>query len=191
MGLYAFERARSFAAYDETMSAAITLLKYEAVTPLGSWFAGRLLETLMRDPGRFPADVVVPVPLHRLRLRERGYNQAELLARPIAKHLRLPLGSFLLVRTRPRPEKLLLTRRERWLSVHGAYATRPGVRVDKLRILLVDDVFTTGATLDACSRALREAGASAIYGLTVARVISRWSPSQSIARPVNRETRSG
>ncbi len=190
-GLYGFERSRSFAAYNQTMSAAITLLKYEAVTPLGNWFAGRLLETLARDSEKFPLDVVVPVPLHPQRQRERGYNQAELLARPLARRLRLPLSSYLLVRTRPRPEKFLLSRRERWQSVRGAYATRPGTRVDKLRVLLVDDVFTTGATLDACARALHEAGAGAVYGLTVARVISSWSPPESAARQVSRETRSG
>jgi competence protein ComFC len=180
-GVYAFNLARSFAGYNGAMARAITLLKYEAVTRLGSWFAARLSELVAREPEIIPADVVVPVPLHPLRLRERGYNQAELIARPLAKLLRLPLGSYLLVRTRPRPDKHKLTRRERWQTVRGAYATRPRTQVDKLRILLVDDVFTTGATLDACSRALRSAGASRVVGLTVARVLPNWSPSGPVA----------
>jgi ComF family protein len=125
----------------------------------------------------------VPVPLHATRLRERGYNQVELIARPLAKHLHLPLRSYLLVRTKPRPSKLKLTRQERWRSVRGAYVIREGTRVDKLRVLLVDDVFTTGATLDACARALRQAGASNVAAVTVARVSPIWVP----PRPVQDE----
>jgi ComF family protein len=95
------------------------------------------------------ADVVVPVPLHRERQRERGYNQAALLSKPLAKKLRLPHRAVLLMRTRVRPEKQVLSLEERWESVRGAFATRPGSQVDNLRVLLVDDVLTTGATLDA------------------------------------------
>jgi ComF family protein len=123
------------------------------------------------------ADAVVPVPLHPDRKRERGYNQAELIARPLAKRLGIGMAPRLLIRTKPRPPQLLLSRSERWKSVHGAYATRDGVRVDNLRILLVDDVMTTGATLDACARALRKAGAAEVFGLTVARLVPGWSPS--------------
>jgi ComF family protein len=116
-------------------------------------------------------DAVVPVPLHPSRERERGYNQAELIARPLARRLNLKMATYLLVRTRPRPAKSILTLKERWESVRGAYETRTGAKVDKLRILLVDDVFTTGATLDACAKALREAGAASVHGVTVARVV--------------------
>jgi ComF family protein len=115
--------------------------------------------------------VLVPVPLDAARLRERGYNQAELIARPLARLLGIPFRSYLLVRTKPRPDKIRLTRRERWETVRGAYATHQSAQVDKLRVLLVDDVFTTGATLDACSRALRQAGAVRVVGLTVARAL--------------------
>ena len=168
---YAFDRVRSFALYDRALVKAILLLKFERIDPLGSWFAGRLAELIERDPERLGADVVVPVPLHRVREKERGYNQAELLAKPLAKRLKLPCQPVLLVRTRPRPDKRMLSLDERWESVRGAFATRPGSQVDNRRVLLVDDVLTTGATLDACARALREAGAKAVVGLTVARAI--------------------
>lgn len=95
-GIYAFDLARSFGAYDGPLVPAITLLKYHAVTPLGDWFAARLAELVGREREAFAADVVVPVPLHATRLRERGYNQAELIARPLARRLRLPFRSYLL-----------------------------------------------------------------------------------------------
>lgn len=172
---YAFERARSYALYNDPLVSAITLLKYEEVTCLGDWFAARLAEVVAKAGEDFQADVVVPVPLHPARQRERGYNQAELIARPLARRLKLKLGPYLLVRTKPRPPQLLLSRSQRWESVRGAYAIRIGVQVDKLRVLLVDDVMTTGATLDACSRALIKAGAAAVVGVTVARVVSGWA----------------
>jgi ComF family protein len=173
--VYAFDLARSYGRYENAMVSAITLLKYHAVRPLGGWFAARLAELIAREPKSFGADLVVPVPLHPGRLRERGYNQAELIARPLARELLLPMNSALLVRTKPRPEKLKLTRKERWRTVRGAYILHPGSQVDKQRVLLVDDVFTTGATLDACARALRQAGASSVIGITVARVVPEWA----------------
>jgi len=170
-GVYAFDFARSFGAYTPRMSRAILLLKYGNVAPLGKWFAQRLAGLVAGQPQEFAADAVVPVPLDRGRLRERGYNQAELIAKPLARMLGIPFRSYLLVRTRPRPNQLRLTRRERWETVRGAYATHKTAQVDKLRVILVDDVFTTGATLDACSRALKGAGAARVVGLTVARAL--------------------
>jgi ComF family protein len=168
---YSFDRARSYALYDGGLIRAILMLKFEQMTPLGAWFARRLAELVAREREMLEADIVVPVPLHRQREKERGYNQAALIAKPLAKLLRLPYQAVLLVRTRPRPDKHLLSEEERWESVRGAFATRPGSQVDKRRVLLVDDVLTTGATLDACARALREAGAKSVIGLTVARAV--------------------
>jgi ComF family protein len=170
-GVYTFDYARSYGAYTPRMSRAILLLKYGNVVSLGAWFARRLGALIERQPLSFAADAIVPVPLDRGRRLERGYNQAELIARPLARLLGIPFRSYLLVRTRPRPNQLRLTRRERWGTVRGAYATLKGAQVDKLRVLLVDDVFTTGATLDACSRALKGAGAARVVGLTVARAL--------------------
>ncbi len=166
---YAFDRARSFAVYENEVVRAIVMLKFERIEPLARWFAKRLAEIYTRNAEILCADVVVPVPLHRDREKERGYNQAELLSKPLAKLLRLPHRGVLLVRTRPRPAKLVLTLHERWAAVRGAFETRPGSQVDNLRVLLLDDVMTTGATLDACSKALRDAGAKSVVALTVAR----------------------
>lgn len=171
LGAYDFDLARSYGAYTSSMARAVLLLKHHEVTPLGSWFAGMLARLVDCEPELFAADAVVPVPLDVGRQRERGYNQAELIARPLARLLGIPFRSYLLVRTRPRPNQLRLTRLERWVTVRGAYATHRKAQVDKLRVLLVDDVFTTGATLDACSQALRRAGAVRVVGLTVARAL--------------------
>ena len=164
---YGFDLARSYALYKGPLVPAIMLLKFERVEPLGRWFANRLLEVSKREA--ITADIVVPVPLHRQRERERGYNQAELVAKPLARKLGLPYRAVLLTRTKPRPDKHIISLEERWDSVRGAFATRPGSKVDNLCVLLVDDVMTTGATLDACAKALRGAGAKSVIGLTVAR----------------------
>lgn len=166
---FGFQLARSYGIYEGALARAILLLKHEQIEPLGKWFADRLAAVVQGNRERMAADMIVPVPLHRQRARERGYNQVDLFGKPLAKRLRLPYRPVLLVRSRPRPEKHLLRHDERWEAVRGAFAIREGRRVDNLRILLLDDVMTTGATLDACSRALSEAGAKSVLGLTIAR----------------------
>lgn len=184
-GLYAFEAARSYGAYSEEMVKAITLLKYHKLTRLGGWFARKLRTLVKENPNLCAADVVVPVPLHAARRRERGYNQTELIARPLARHLGIPLEEGTLARVKQRPPQLFLSRRERWLSVRGAYEIRKGRRIDNLRVLLIDDVFTTGATLDACAQCLKKGGAKSVVGLTVARALWRGSPPAERLRQIN------
>jgi competence protein ComFC len=168
---FAFQFARSYGLYEAALVRAILLLKHERVDPLGAWFAERLAEVVRQQGDRMATDVVVPVPLHRQRARERGFHQVDIFGRPLARRLGLPYRPVLLVRSRPRPEKHLLRNDERWEAVRGAFAMREGGRVDNLRVLLLDDVMTTGATLDACSRALSEAGAKSVLGLTIARAV--------------------
>jgi ComF family protein len=173
---YSFQMARSYGEYEGALARAIVLLKFERIEPLAEWFAKRLEGVARANSHCMVADVIVPVPLHRNRQRERGYNQVELFGRPLAKRLKLPFRPVLLMRTRPRPEKHLLHYEERWKAVRGAFAIKPDGQVDNLRILLLDDVMTTGATLDACAKALREAGASSVLGLTVARAVRPAGP---------------
>ena len=168
---YAFDRVRSWAVYEGALVRAILLLKFENIDPLSTLFAKWLAEVVAASGSAFQADVVVPVPLHRQRERERGYNQAALIAKPLAKLLGFVVQIGLLTRIRPRPDKHLLSYEERWESVRGAFATRPGSQVDNLRVLLIDDVMTSGATLDSCAKTLREAGARSVIGLTVARAV--------------------
>jgi len=173
---FAFDAARSFGVYDGALARAIVLMKYERIEPLGAWFAKHLAEAARRIPRQFAADLIVPVPLHRTRQKERGFNQVDLFGRPLAKRLGLPYRPVLLKRERARPEKHLLHFEERWEAVRGAFVIRDGGRVDNLRILLLDDVMTSGATLDACTRVLREAGAKSVAGLTIARAVRQGIP---------------
>lgn len=172
--VYRFQCARSYAAYRGAIVRAVVLLKFERIEPLAAYFGHRVASIATRDA--LTGDIVVPVPLHRIRERERGFNQAELIAREVAKRLRLPFKPILLMRTKARPDKHILSNEERWRIVRGAFATRPGSQVDNKRVLLVDDVMTTGATLDACAGALLEAGAKSVIGLTVARAVRRETP---------------
>jgi ComF family protein len=113
-------------------------------------------------------DAIVPVPLHPTRQREREFNQAEVLARLAGRRLGLPVEDSLR-RTRYTLTQTHHHREERFANLEGAFAVRHGPPVDGKVLALVDDVLTTGSTADACARALREAGASAVIVITVAR----------------------
>ncbi|MBA4356017.1 MAG: ComF family protein, partial [Novosphingobium sp.] len=120
------------------------------------------------DPGA-ACDAVVPVPLHASRLRSRRFNQAELIARRVARKLQLPCTPAALARIRETPSQVGLSANQRQLNVRGAFAV-PEAQVAAVRgktILLIDDLMTTGATLAACARALKRAGCRAAYGLTL------------------------
>ena len=161
----AFDALRSAFVYAGLARELVHALKYRGMTALGETMAALTLEAA-KDA---EADVVVPVPLSSRRLRSRGYNQAAALARPLARELGLPLASRLLRRSRnTQAQARTSDADERRLNVAGAFAVR-GAGIARSRVLLVDDVTTTGATLDACAGALKEAGARSVYALTFAR----------------------
>ncbi len=143
-------------------------LKYEGMTALAGPMA-QLILARTEGPAAQTADVVVPVPLHRARERSRGYNQAAMLARAIAAGADLPCDVRAVRRTRNTgPLAKTMHREERLAIMRGAFAARPE-RAEGRRVLLVDDVATTGATLDACGAALLAAGARSVRCLTWAR----------------------
>jgi ComF family protein len=137
------------------------------------WFEPFLADLLLGAavPALRPGgwDFIVPVPLHPLKRREREFNQAELLGRHLGRALNLPVKSRILRRIQPTATQTLLTREQRAANMQGAFAVRPGVSLAGQKIVLVDDVFTTGATANACARALRTAGAVDVCVWTVAR----------------------
>jgi ComF family protein len=117
-----------------------------------------------------PGAVLVPVPLHPRRRRERGFNQAEIVALEVGSRVGLPVSPLALVRRKDTPPQTGLSAAERRKSVDGAFAVRRRCHVAGKVVVLVDDVLTTGATALACARALREAGAAEVRVLTLARV---------------------
>jgi len=132
--------------------------------PIAEW-----LEEAMNDPRLSSRhfDLVVPVPLHPTRLRERGFNQAELLAKILAQK-KIPLGCAL-ERIRYTTTQTAFDRVERMENLRGAFRLRKKIGVRGLHVLLVDDILTTGSTLSECARVLREAGARSVYAVTAAR----------------------
>jgi competence protein ComFC len=132
---------------------------------IGEWLAAVLDDPRM-NPGRF--DIIVPVPLHPARQRERGYNQAALIAQLLAARMSLPL-KLALDRIRYTTTQTAFDRAQRMENLRNAFRLRPRRDVQDLRVLLVDDVLTTGSTLSECARVLREAGASSVYAATAAR----------------------
>lgn len=164
-----FTAARSAVAARTVVLEAVHRFKYRHAW----WFEYFLADLLIREAA--PAlrgqrwDYIVPVPLHPLKEREREFNQAEILARHLSIATNIPLNAKLLLRVSPTLTQTRLTKLERAKNMRGAFARRTGVALNGERIVLVDDVFTTGATTSACARALRAAGAGAVCVWTVAR----------------------
>lgn len=156
---------RSVAPHKYPLSKAIHALKYEGVrvlaAPLGALMAAYAMDL------RLDVDLLVPVPLHRARERERGYNQSRLLACEMSSRLGWPVVEAV-SRLRDTPAQVGLSRAERLANVRGAFAVTDAA-VTGQRVLMVDDVCTTGATLGACAESLRRAGARTVAALTLAR----------------------
>ncbi|UCE63949.1 MAG: ComF family protein [Nitrospirota bacterium] len=134
--------------------------------------AGPLATLLLKALTPLPTiDVILPVPLHPTRLREREYNQSLLLAFPLSTQLGLPISYSTLVRIRPTTPQTSLRRKDRIKNLRRSFVvTQPTILRDK-SILLVDDVFTTGTTVNECAKALRKAGVSHVYVVTLARMV--------------------
>ncbi len=169
--VWEFDRARAFGAYEGELRRVIHLLKYDKMRPLARPLAERMAARL---PETGPADILIPVPLYRWRRWRRGFNQAEALASELSRFSGVPCKRGVLRRTRPTRPQVGLSHRERRLNLAGAFRVSSPRLVSGRRVLLVDDVMTTGATIDACARALKSAGASWVAGLTAARAKRRY-----------------
>lgn len=170
MELY-FETARSAAAAQDQVLEVIHQYKYHRAF----WFEPFLVELLLQcavpELRRAHWDWIVPVPLHALKEREREFNQAERLAAPLSAATGIPLRRRLLRRDLPTKTQTRLSREERLANVRKAFSLRQADSLEGQRIVLLDDVFTTGATTNVCARVLRAAGASTVCVWTVARGI--------------------
>jgi ComF family protein len=126
---------------------------------------------LDRLPPLDEIDLIIPVPLHAARLREREFNQSLLLADRIGRHLNIPVSCTALIRTAPAPPQTTLSRKERLKNLRGAFAVPRPESVAGQRILLVDDVLTTGTTVNVCAKTLRKAGSAHVFVLTLGRTV--------------------
>ncbi|MGO9230952.1 MAG: ComF family protein [Bryobacteraceae bacterium] len=178
-GLRGFDAAYSFGTYDGALRQLIHVYKYGKVRTLDRPLGDLLLRALPRDQS---FDWVTPVPLHWRKRWQRGFNQADLLARRVAAHTGIPRAR-LLRRLRSTASQASMSHTSRRHNVSGAFACRRPDRVAGRSILLIDDVLTTGATAMACALALKRAGAARVALLTLARADRRigFSPQTSAA----------
>ncbi len=164
-----FERARAFVAYAGPAASLIRAYKFDGDYMLGPRALRAMMDRGWTPPDVEPAHLVVPVPLHRRRRRERGYDQALLLAEVVAERIGGELRPRVLARTRYTSQQALLPMGRRWDNVRAAFAARRPDQVEGRSVLLVDDVLTTGVTADECARELKAAGAARVHVLTLAR----------------------
>ena len=164
-----FQSARAAVAARGLVLDVIHRYKYQRAL----WFEPFLADLLVRQAGPVLSsgnwDMIVPVPLHPLKRREREFNQAERLARRLSAATNIQMNAKLLRRVEITQTQTLLTRQQRAVNVRNAFAVREDPRLHGERIVLVDDVLTTGATTSACARALQTAGAGEVVVWTVAR----------------------
>lgn len=168
---WAFRTARSAVVARDGVLDAIHRYKYGRALWLEPFLAGLLISQAAPVLATQSWHALVPVPLHPTRQRQREFNQAERLAGRLSQATGIPVNRRLLRRAAPTRTQTQLTRRQRLANVRAAFAMRPGARLEGQRLVLIDDVMTTGATTGACAAALRAAGASEVCVWTVARGI--------------------
>ncbi len=160
--------ARAAFAYRAPIPALIHAFKYRSRSSVGEFLGDEMGAAWARHPGLGRPDALVPVPLHPSRERFRGFNQARILAQRLGRMTGLPVAE-LLVRKRRSAPLARRTRAERGGRLAGAFALAPGAWLDSARIVVIDDVWTTGETLSACARTLRSGGAEDVRGFALAR----------------------
>jgi ComF family protein len=169
LGLTDFDTIYTFGSYADTLRELIHLFKYSQIRPLARPLGALIARAIPREH-RF--DLIIPMPLHWKKRWSRGYNQSELLAKEIARRWGVPIRKIVR-RVKPTAPQAGLSNSKRRLNVRGAFAVRKGANLKGLRVLLIDDVLTTGATAGACASVLKRAGASHVAVAVVARTDRR------------------
>jgi ComF family protein len=164
-----FSSARSAVVAKTIVLEIIHRFKYHRELWFEPFLADLLLRAALPELRGQHWDFISPVPLHSVKEREREFNQAELLARHLSAGTNIPLNNRLLRRVSPTMTQTRLTRQQRAENMRGAFAVRDGVKLNGEKIILLDDVFTTGATTSACAKALKAAGAGDVCVWTIAR----------------------
>lgn len=162
-----FERGFALAVYDPVMRESVRRFKNGGRMEYADWYAEAIWQQYGEELRCLEVDVVIPVPLHRSRRNQRGYNQAELLAQKLAQKLRVPVWPRALMRTRKTTAQKYLGGRERQRNLESVFALGRGPSMEGKSILLVDDIYTTGGTAEACTRVFLSAGAESVYLVNV------------------------
>jgi len=166
---HAFDRGWGVCLYTPPMRRLLHLFKYGNRTALrrvfGRWIFS-FIDTYHID--LTGVDLVLPVPLHNVRIRERGFNQAGILAGMIAKEFSIPVSHKNLIRIRPTENQARLNQKERWTNIHGAFKIKHPSEIIGKSVLIIDDLLTTGATLSEITRILKQCGAQSVTVLTLA-----------------------
>ncbi len=164
--VHLFDEGRGLMVYDETMRQAMAYLKYKHRREYG-YVMGKLLYEGSRDKlAKWQADAIVPIPIHKKRRRERGYNQAEEIARAVSDLAKIPLRPELLLRSHATVAMKKLNAKERQKNLQSAFVCPYHFR-QGIRLILIDDIYTTGATIDAAAGVLKAAGCSNVFFLSV------------------------
>jgi ComF family protein len=172
-----FARALAFGSYEGELRELVHLLKYDRVRPASTVLGLRLSEAIAKIEPQLPAGIVplIPVPLYHAKRRWRGFNQAELIAHAAMRtgslRGRFNLHTDVLIRKRDTASQIGLTSHQRRENLRGAFGIKNSELVRSREVLLVDDVFTTGATVSECARVLRRAGAAKVWVATAARTL--------------------
>ncbi|MCJ7577588.1 MAG: ComF family protein [candidate division Zixibacteria bacterium] len=159
---------RSLGRFDEYYKELIHRFKYGKKIPLGKRLGQRLGETIDDDSIFLKSDFLIPVPLHKSRYRERGFNQSDILAEGISKATGLSVLKSVLKRKKNTKDQTNLSREQREENVRDAFVVSCPKMIKGKKVILVDDVITTGVTLSECARMLKQAGAEKILGMTIA-----------------------
>jgi len=165
-----FEWARSVFEWGPPLNQVLHAFKYQGSEVALSWFCNEMIQAMNEIATKSSFDVLVPVPLHPFRLVRRGFNQSLLLARGLAQKTGVPVDFKVLIRERHEKPQATGGREERLRQIKGSFALEKGANLEGKRVLLIDDVYTTGATLNECAKVLKRAGAK-VSALTLARTL--------------------
>ena len=152
--------------YDEIMRRSVSRFKYGGRREYASFYAEEILRKCGREAALWKAEAFIPIPLHPSRRRKRGFNQAELLARELSKRTGIPADAGVLFRVKKTRVQKELNREERAANLKGAFSLGKGTLPYK-KVILIDDIYTTGSTVDEAARILREGGADSVYFLCI------------------------
>jgi len=158
----AFDRAWAATLYTGPMTELIPRYKFHNKTALRKTFTAAILKFLDSYEIALKGDIITPVPLHPVRLRERGYNQAALIAESLSETLMIPYAGKIIERSRHTPRQSELGQKERFTNITGAFRMNPSSELKGRHVLLVDDLLTTGATASEAARTLKDAGAAEV-----------------------------